>query len=65
MRTLGIDIETFSDIDLTSSGVYAYTDSPNFEILLFAYAFDDEETKSWCYCISRSDDAWYDRLWKQ
>lgn len=45
MRTLGIDIETFSDIDLTSSGVYAYTDSPNFEILLFAYAFDDEETK--------------------
>lgn len=42
---LSIDIETYSDIDLTKSGVYAYTDSPNFEILLFAYAFDDEEPK--------------------
>jgi DNA polymerase len=42
---LGIDIETYSDVDLVKSGVYAYTDSPNFEILLFAYAFDDEETK--------------------
>lgn len=45
MKTLGIDIETFSDVDLTSAGVYAYTDSPNFEILLFAYTFDDEDTK--------------------
>lgn len=42
---LSIDIETYSDVDLTKSGVYAYTDSPNFEILLFAYAFDDEEPK--------------------
>lgn len=39
---LGIDIETYSDMDLTKCGVYAYTDSPAFEILLFAYAFDDE-----------------------
>lgn len=45
MMYLSIDIETYSDVDLTKSGVYAYTDSPNFEILLFAYAFDDEETK--------------------
>lgn len=42
---LSIDIETYSDIDLTKSGVYAYTDSPNFTILLFAYAFDEEKTK--------------------
>lgn len=43
MQTLAIDIETFSDVDLVKSGVYAYTASPHFEILLFAYAFDDEE----------------------
>ena len=40
---LGIDIETYSDVDLQKCGVYAYTDSPAFEILLFAYAFDDED----------------------
>lgn len=45
MRTLAIDIETFSDIDLVKCGVYNYTESPNFEIILFAYAFDSEEVK--------------------
>ena len=44
MCVLSIDIETFSDVDLTKCGVYAYSDSPAFEILLFAYAFDDEPT---------------------
>lgn len=42
---LSIDIETYSDVELTKCGVYAYADSPNFTILLFAYAFDDQETK--------------------
>jgi DNA polymerase bacteriophage-type len=32
-------------VDLTKCGVYAYVDSPNFTVSLFAYAFDDEETK--------------------
>lgn len=41
MRELSIDIETYSDRDLTRVGVYAYADSPAFRILLFAYAFDD------------------------
>lgn len=41
-RTLAIDIETFSDLDLGSVGVYKYADSPAFEILLFAYAYDNE-----------------------
>lgn len=45
MALLAIDIETYSDVDLTKSGVYAYSDSPQFEILLFAYAFDEEETQ--------------------
>lgn len=42
---LSIDIETYSDISLKDCGVYKYVDSPNFEILLFGYAFDDEEVK--------------------
>lgn len=45
MSLLAIDIETYSDVDLVKSGVYAYADSPQFEILLFAYAFDEEETQ--------------------
>lgn len=45
MRTLAIDIETFSDIDLVKCGVYKYTESFKFEIILFAYAFDSEEVK--------------------
>lgn len=44
-RELSIDLETYSDVDLIKCGVYAYTDSPAFEVLLFAYSFDGEETK--------------------
>ena len=44
-RILGIDIETFSDVDLIKCGVYAYADSPAFEVLLFAYSFDGGETR--------------------
>ena len=40
MKTLSIDIETYSDILLQKSGVYRYCESPNFEILLFAYSID-------------------------
>lgn len=42
MKELSIDIETYSSVDLKKSGVYAYCDAPDFTILLFAYAFDDE-----------------------
>lgn len=44
-RILGIDIETFSSVDLPKCGVYRYVEAPDFEILLFAYAFDDEEVQ--------------------
>ena len=40
MKTLSIDIETYSDIPLQKSGVYRYCESPNFEILLFGYSAD-------------------------
>lgn len=38
MRTLGIDIETFSSNDLLSGGVYKYVEAEDFEIMLFAYS---------------------------
>lgn len=40
MRTMTIDIETYSDQDI-KKGVHKYVDSPSFSILLFAYALDD------------------------
>jgi len=42
MKTLSIDIETYSDIPLQKTGVYRYSGSPNFEILLFGYSIDSE-----------------------
>jgi DNA polymerase len=41
MRTLTVDIETYSSVELPRSGVYPYCASPDFAVLLFAYAFDD------------------------
>lgn len=41
MKTLSIDIETYSDVPLQKTGVYRYCESPNFEILLFAYSVDN------------------------
>ena len=43
MRTLAIDIETYSDIDIKKAGVYAYAGSTAFTILLFAYKYDGDE----------------------
>ena len=40
MKYISIDIETYSDVDLQKCGVYRYTQSANFEILLFGYAVD-------------------------
>lgn len=42
MKTLAIDIETYSSVSLQKCGVYAYAESLDFEILLFGYAFDEE-----------------------
>lgn len=41
MKTLSIDIETYSDQPLQKTGVYRYCESPEFEILLFAYSVDN------------------------
>ena len=44
-RQLSIDIETFSPVDLTSSGVFKYAEDPGFTILLLAYAYDNEAVR--------------------
>ena len=43
---MGIDIETYSSAPLPRCGVYRYCDAPDFEILLFSYAFDDEPVQT-------------------
>ncbi|MEA4961511.1 DNA polymerase [Lutispora sp.] len=45
MRALSIDIETYSSVDLAKSGVYRYTESPDFAILLFGYSVDGGEVQ--------------------
>lgn len=43
VKTLSIDIETYSDVELGKCGVYKYAESPAFEILLFGYSIDNGE----------------------
>lgn len=45
IKSLSIDLETYSDVDLSKCGVYKYTESDDFEILLFAYSINHEEVK--------------------
>lgn len=45
MKTLSIDIETYSSTNLAKSGVYRYVESPDFEILLFGYSVDGGEVQ--------------------
>ena len=40
MKTLSIDLETYSSADIGKTGVYRYSESPDFEILLFGYSID-------------------------
>ena len=45
IRNLHIDIETYSDVDLSKCGVYKYAESPNFDILTFGVSINDEPVK--------------------
>ena len=40
MKSIGVDLETFSSVDLSKCGVYRYASSPDFEILLFGFSVD-------------------------
>ena len=43
IKTLSIDLETFSDVDLAKCGVYRYVESPAFEILLFGVSVNGSD----------------------
>ena len=45
MESIEIDIESYSDVDLSKCGVYKYSSSPNFEVLLFGYSVDGGNVK--------------------
>ena len=45
MKTLSIDIETYSSAPLQKSGVYRYVEADDFEILLFSYSVDSTPVK--------------------
>ena len=45
MKTISIDIETYSSVDLAKSGVYRYTESPDFAILILGYSIDGGEVQ--------------------
>lgn len=45
MKTLSIDIETYSSENLAKSGVYRYAESSDFEVLLFGYSADGAPVK--------------------
>ena len=45
MKTISIDIESYSDVNLVRCGVYKYAESPAFEILIFGYAVDGGEVQ--------------------
>ena len=45
MKTISIDIESYSSVDLTKSGVYKYAESPDFEVILFGYSVDGGEVR--------------------
>ena len=42
---LFVDIETYSDVDISKAGACRYTASPNFTVLLIAYAWDDGQVE--------------------
>ena len=42
MRFVTLDFETYSETDIKSAGAFKYMEDPKFEILLMAYAFDDD-----------------------
>lgn len=45
MHTMGVDIETYSSVNIKGAGVYAYTAAPDFEVLLIGYQLDGGPVK--------------------
>lgn len=47
MRTIVLDVETYSSADLKRTGAVKYAEADDFEILLMSYAFDDDPVRVW------------------
>ena len=45
MKTLSLDLETYSSADLSKTGVYRYAESPGFAVLLFGYSVDGGDVR--------------------
>ena len=45
IRSLSVDLETYSSVNLSKAGLYKYAESPDFEILLFGYSVDGSEVQ--------------------
>jgi DNA polymerase len=60
MKHLSIDIESFSSVDLKKSGLYKYVQSPDFQILLFAYSLDDAPVR--CIDLAQGEPIPYEVL---
>ncbi len=57
---LHTDIETFSELSLRDVGLYKYAADPSFEILMVAYAIDDDEIE--CYAWDDLPDIFFEYL---
>jgi len=57
MNVLHLDIETFSSVDLKTEGVYKYAASPDFEVLMVAYAYGKDPVK--CYAFKDLPDVFF------
>ena len=45
IKEMSIDLETYSDVDISKCGAYKYAESDNFEILLFGVSIDGDEVQ--------------------
>lgn len=61
-RVMGVDIETYSSVDLIDSGVYRYVEAPDFDILLIGYKFDDEDEVRQIDTTADPRDTWNEFL---
>ena len=55
-RVIGVDIETYSSVDLLKSGVYRYAEAPDFDVLLIGYKFNNEEEVHVIDCTALEED---------
>lgn len=63
LHHMNVDIETYSSVDITKAGAYAYAESPDFEILLIAYRLDDGPVKVIDQTGATETDGDFEEFW--